>query len=404
MARPLRNTLLAVAVAPLLLLLADRTFGWIRSPRPDEGGGLIFTPGSRASYRTPEFTFTATINQHGFRGDPIAAERADLRVLAIGDSFTFGYGVGDEDAWPAVLERRLRADGTAAQVANLGQPGVGPTSYADLAERAIPRLRPHVVVVAVTLGNDQIQLWWQTQSLRERLRMLSAQELPRRAAGKALRGTAGILKRLFPNLAAAAEGGRGLQLQSEDLREINRKSAAAHEAGFSRQEKARLHALDSVVLRLFREGGLNPSLVYYAVKQPEAYLLPLRYETSRGERVVTRLAAELARISVAAKSSGSRVLVIGLPMQPYVSAASCAAAARIGYVCAREMYESATIDRAAARAAERAGLPFVSLTPTFRAHAGESLFFELDGHPTRHAHRLIADRLAEVLSAPASVQ
>lgn len=42
--------------------------------------------------------------------------------MAIGDSFTYGWGVPAEDSWPKILERRLQARGYDVEVATLGQP------------------------------------------------------------------------------------------------------------------------------------------------------------------------------------------------------------------------------------------------------------------------------------------
>lgn len=63
-----------------------------------------------------------TINAEGFRGPEIdlSEKPADRYRLAIlGDSFTFGYGVGDEDAYPAILGA-INPD---VQVVNMGQCG-----------------------------------------------------------------------------------------------------------------------------------------------------------------------------------------------------------------------------------------------------------------------------------------
>lgn len=49
-----------------------------------------------------------------------AAERV---VVAFGDSLTAGYGLAPADAFPAVLERRLRADGLKVRVENAGVSG-----------------------------------------------------------------------------------------------------------------------------------------------------------------------------------------------------------------------------------------------------------------------------------------
>jgi len=50
-----------------------------------------------------------TIDQRGFRTNGGTAGRYGCPVVfALGDSFTFGLGVADEETWPARLERRLK--------------------------------------------------------------------------------------------------------------------------------------------------------------------------------------------------------------------------------------------------------------------------------------------------------
>jgi lysophospholipase L1-like esterase len=52
-----------------------------------------------------------TINSEGFRGPMVSKTKAagTFRVVVLGDSVTFGYGVSESDTYPRQLERRLRA-------------------------------------------------------------------------------------------------------------------------------------------------------------------------------------------------------------------------------------------------------------------------------------------------------
>jgi hypothetical protein len=52
---------------------------------------------------------TATINDLGFRGAPVEREKPAgvFRIVVIGDSQTFGIGVGESESWPAVMEGNL---------------------------------------------------------------------------------------------------------------------------------------------------------------------------------------------------------------------------------------------------------------------------------------------------------
>ena len=65
-------------------------------------------------------------NADGFRDREFPRERTPgtERILAVGDSFTFGDGVEDvAKTWPKVLESRLNAAGRPSEVFNLGIPG-----------------------------------------------------------------------------------------------------------------------------------------------------------------------------------------------------------------------------------------------------------------------------------------
>lgn len=80
--------------------------------------------------------------------DPLPAS---FTVLCLGDSLTAGYGLPDYQAWPAVLEARLRDDGYPVRVINAGTSGdtsAGGLSRVDWVLRAEPDL------AIVTLGGN----------------------------------------------------------------------------------------------------------------------------------------------------------------------------------------------------------------------------------------------------------
>jgi hypothetical protein len=79
----------------------------------------------------PEFRFHVATNDEGLRDDPMAVPG---QIVAIGDSFTFGFGVEAEEAWPARLEI-LSGD----RVANLGWAGWNSYAYpAAIRRHAVP--------------------------------------------------------------------------------------------------------------------------------------------------------------------------------------------------------------------------------------------------------------------------
>ena len=51
---------------------------------------------------------------------PIDKPAGEFRVLALGDSITYGMGVPARDTWPKVVQRGLAEDGAAVRVINCG--------------------------------------------------------------------------------------------------------------------------------------------------------------------------------------------------------------------------------------------------------------------------------------------
>jgi lysophospholipase L1-like esterase len=87
-------------------------------------------------------------NKVGLRGPNLRAD-GSRRILAIGDSCTFGWRVSEDETYPAQLEGLLnqRAGGERYQVINAGVPGY--TSYQGLEylrERGLA-LRPEIVLI-----------------------------------------------------------------------------------------------------------------------------------------------------------------------------------------------------------------------------------------------------------------
>ena len=110
-----------------------------------------------------EFDTRLTTNDLGFRGAPYRKD-AYPKVLALGDSFTMGFGVDDEDTYPAKLEVLLQRSGRSnAQVLNGGVLGYNPySSYYYLLEKGI-KLKPDIVILQLWTFDDIFLLPFATQ-------------------------------------------------------------------------------------------------------------------------------------------------------------------------------------------------------------------------------------------------
>ncbi|MGH7134072.1 MAG: SGNH/GDSL hydrolase family protein [Phycisphaerales bacterium] len=96
------------------------------------------------------------VNTLGFRGRVVPRERSKstTRIVLIGDSFTYGQGVGVDETIAAQLEAILRTEsGTDTEVLNFGIPGLNVEEVVEQFDRFASQWRPDIVLYLV-FGND----------------------------------------------------------------------------------------------------------------------------------------------------------------------------------------------------------------------------------------------------------
>jgi hypothetical protein len=111
--------------------------------------GSIPAPNSRGRDTLPGvLSFTYTNDALGMRVTGIVPrETAKVRVLLLGDSFTYGYGVNDRETFAYLLEGRLTSLPVPTAILNAGNGGKG-TDYALRFFETIGReLRPDLVLM-----------------------------------------------------------------------------------------------------------------------------------------------------------------------------------------------------------------------------------------------------------------
>jgi len=107
-------------------------------------------PGLAGPYGGDEFSTFVTINADGQRGPSHPVERVPgkRRIAVLGDSQTWGDGVGDDETFVA------RLDGGDTEVLSFATPGWGTDQEILVLDAEAARWRPDVVVLAFFLGND----------------------------------------------------------------------------------------------------------------------------------------------------------------------------------------------------------------------------------------------------------
>jgi len=92
---------------------------------PDKKYHHAFKPNSRfrlVASKNNEYDVGVRINNYGFRGEDVAMKKTPgvKRIMAIGDSFTFGVGANEDQTIPYLIGSYLRQKGKHVEVINAG--------------------------------------------------------------------------------------------------------------------------------------------------------------------------------------------------------------------------------------------------------------------------------------------
>ena len=114
--------------------------------------GWKLSPYAKISHQHQDFSVRYTINSRGFRGEEPKPKRDGCRLhLFVGDSFTFGLGVNDDETFVHHLNEHLGAKDYAL---NYAVPGYSTDQEVLLVERDLLKRQPDVVWLVVYLAND----------------------------------------------------------------------------------------------------------------------------------------------------------------------------------------------------------------------------------------------------------
>ena len=124
--------------------------------------GLVLTPNLEMKHELPtgEAEYTIKINGQGLRQNqdvPLQKKAGQYRILVLGDSFTFGLGVNNDETYPAQLEKLLNGTngGGKYEVINAGFAGGNCplTHYLFLKDHG-RQFSPDLVIEGFFAGND----------------------------------------------------------------------------------------------------------------------------------------------------------------------------------------------------------------------------------------------------------
>jgi lysophospholipase L1-like esterase len=316
--------------------------------------GYLHTPNNTFIIAGRDFRAVNHTDGYGFRNAWPWPEKAE--IVAVGDSVTLGYGVEDDQAWPALVAKALPHN----RLINLGLIGGGTQQYLRVYETFGTRLHPKLLLVGFLVRND----FWDADMFDGWLKSgARGNYMVWRDYGRP-KSTSLSLEQPIGNLMRSLLW-RGHVLASKSHFYNLLMYVQRYVRGYGPSKTRAFRAPDGTQLQLDLGGFTSQT----GIAQP-------------GNRAFDISVEALQRLDSIALANGTKILVILQPSKEEVYLPLMG-----------ETNFDADPGRPLRVKLGELGIPYLDLLPEFRNRAakGEVLFFETDGHPNARGYALIAE-------------
>lgn len=371
--------------------------------------GLIFEPNTIARYKTVEFDITAKINDLGLRNREIRTkkENGKFRILCFGDSWTFGWGVDVKDSWPMQMESFLHSNGfTNVEVINCGKGGQTTSGYKENMSKAVPLLKPDLVLVGVLQLDDLAQLFennfqQEIDSKNDNTNLLSKIKYLEESILKASIGE--ILSKVtyaVNSFLKASFSNYLLLFSNQEKKEIDIKSSWSQNSnnmihGFSPIQRIHFSTLSDTVQTLFKTGNLNSFLLDYYINFPEGEVIFNNPNHSATKYAINLMDKDLKDMKNICETNEVKIVFINLPENTFTGHKVNRTPSD---VLNNYFMTNNKIDSIYQNIASNNQINYLQLTQHFKDLLDkEKYFFKFDGHPNENGYREIAVTIGEYI-------
>lgn len=332
--------------------------------------GMVMTPKKLVHYDTVDFDIVITVNENGHRG-PIANKEPRYNIFAVGDSFTFAFGIQDGRTWTDQLNSRCGVFGPKPlRVINVGKPGTNTLQHVQLAKYLVEKQTPRGIIIGVTLDDDFQQV--SELNLDTPVRSFS------------------LVRWIAENFPASVSLVQNL---SEEYAKVDATANWSKEFDDLKGTKVFSREIDVH----FRQGRLNPGLLYYANMYSDrgsrVYQNFGDFQTSRSG---IDLRSAISALIKSAREKGVELWFVGIPGPQMVKSSATDSFVNYGYMIPDGWSNSNLPDEVLNEYFSGLGTRYVSLLQRFRDQPND-LYFKFDGHPNLHGQTLIAEEVCKVL-------
>lgn len=301
-----------------------------------------------------------------------------VRVVAIGDSQTYGASADSEDSWPHQLGKLL--EGT---VYNLALGGYGPVQYAYMLENQGLKLKPKTVIAGFYLGNDLYDAYF----------MAYRQEYWKSLRDTSIEHTLQDTSKLYDvSFSAPASSFSIRKWLADNSMVYNIVFIHSFIGDYIRGQRNADKVQDDQSLTMLKDDTANISATFTPAMR--LYALDLKDpKIKEGLRISLN---RLQRMDSICKSKGIDFQVLIIPTKETVYAPYLEKNEQLrNYNIVRELLEN---EREATditkKFFEYNGIKYIEVTEILRASIKDDIYpNDSDGHPNKKGYKLIAQRV-----------
>ncbi len=365
-------------------------------------------------FHTDDFDVRVVTNNQGLREPQEVAASHDgkYRIVVVGDSMTFGWGVESDESYPRVAETLLREKYgiTNVEVINMGKPGANPNEYLRFIRQYASQFNPDLIVLGFLIGNDcpvfsPAQLESEVE-VNERLRQhvaASQEDFVKRALWKSylVRLLDTAVYRRLQHLEQVGTTGRPGPIFGEpnplDPVTLEQQIRRLPQPNLARARLERLSANGWIDRGL--NWRMNPWLLRSVILNPggAADTLAVRPETETKMNFEWLLCEKLIlEMKSAAAEMGSELVVLAIPNAHLVSPRWVRFLGDLGCDTNDAMTQSQVINDRLRDFCRRNGLQCIDPLDRFRKEfaAGQTLYLTTDDHMSPLGYHLLGEELA----------
>ncbi|HEX8965582.1 MAG TPA: hypothetical protein VF820_04075 [Patescibacteria group bacterium] len=357
---PLWRKLLLICVglffAFCLVTLVDRFLNWYLNT---SGYFLLLKPGLHVLSDTKEFTVTTDISSQGLRNQMVQIPKPNnvYRILAVGDSFTFGWGVKLQQTWIKQLEQKLHIPGKKIEIVNAAAPGMELADELLACKAYAGRMQADAVLIGVNSTEDFAQRY--LQSINE--------------------GNETIWQKLWPTLFQINKPIIAMDwLKSQQNSVVTSSYWSNFSPAFAEQNPTIKQKLSANMLQLFLYGEISPFPAITAYFYPDYYTYVLQPQIS--QKAQSEFAQKIAEIKQdCIKNRPAAAMFI--PSEGFISQEGAEAMQLSGFTWDKKLLNF-NFDNIFKPMFTRAGIEYMSPLQDFRKNGCPDCFYPIDEHPT----------------------